>query len=220
MIQKSTFAFLTDLSQNNNREWFQDNKARFEAAKADFLEFTTKFLHEVAKIQPDLNNTLAKDCVFRIYKDVRFSKDKSPYKTNLSAAFGPGGKKSNKIDIYFQLEPDGKSMMGGGMWQPTPTELAAFRQEIDYNPSHIKNIIFEEPFKSNFPHIYGEKLKKAPKGYPPEHIDVELLKYKEMFFYKNYDDTDLFSENAINTFLNDALILKPFLDYSNEILGK
>jgi uncharacterized protein (TIGR02453 family) len=220
MIQKSTFTFLTDLSQNNNREWFQENKGRFEAAKTDFLEFTTKLLVEMAKIQPDLNNTLAKDCIFRIYKDVRFSKDKSPYKNHFSAAFGPGGKKSNKIDFYFQLQPDGQSMLGGGMWQPTPEQLAAFRQEIDYNPSSIKDIIFKEPFKSNFPHIYGEKLKKAPKGYSPDHEDVELLKYKEMFFYKNYDDEDLFSENAISLFMKDAVILKPFLDYSNEILGK
>jgi uncharacterized protein (TIGR02453 family) len=220
MIQKSTFQFLSDLSQNNNREWFNDNKPRFETAKADFLEFTTKLLAEMAKIQPDLNNTLAKDCIFRIYKDVRFSKDKSPYKTHFAAAFGPGGKHSNKIDFYFQVQPDGQSMLGGGMWHPLPEELAVFRQEIDYNPSHIKDIIFKEPFKSNFPHIYGEKLKKAPKGYSPEHADVELLKYKEMFFYKNYDDNDLFSENAISLFMKDAEILKPFLDYSNEILGK
>ncbi len=220
MIPESTFTFLKELAQNNNKEWFTDQKTRFETEKENFLVFTASLLSELAKIQENLNNTLAKDCIFRIYKDVRFSKDKSPYKVFFSAAFGPGGRHSDKIDFYFQLQPGGQSMLGGGMWHPTAPQLAAFRQEIDYNPSSIKDIIHEEKFKRTFPHIYGEQLKKAPKGYAIDHQDVALLKYKEMFFYKNYSDEELSSKNTIKLITQDAIVLKPFLDYSNEILGK
>ncbi|MBC8153013.1 MAG: DUF2461 domain-containing protein, partial [Bacteroidetes bacterium] len=122
-LSAATLDFLRDLAQNNNRDWFQANRARYDAAKAEFEEFITRVLHRINATQP-LGTTTAKDCIFRINRDVRFARDKSPYKLNLAAGIGAGGRKSGHIDYYFHLQPNGETFIGAGMYQPTPAELA------------------------------------------------------------------------------------------------
>jgi uncharacterized protein (TIGR02453 family) len=216
MIEETTIDFLRNLAANNTREWFADNKIWYENSKNNFVEFCDKVLQELKTIQPDLANTEIKDCIFRINRDVRFSKDKSPYKSYLSAAFGPGGRHSGKIDYYLQLQPE-TTFLGGGMWQPSAQNLAKFRQEIDYNPQFLKNIIETKAFKEHFPVVHGEKLKTSPKNYGADHVDIELLKFKEMFYLKNFNDLEVKSKDFVKNIIAHCKILKPYIDYTNNL---
>ncbi|MBK8413382.1 MAG: DUF2461 domain-containing protein [Bacteroidetes bacterium] len=132
MITKRTLDFLKALKKNNNREWFDVNRSKYEEAKADFEKFVETLLPLLSKENSKLKDLKVKDCVFRIYRDVRFSKNKDPYKTNFGAYFVEGGKKSSKAGYYIQIEP-GNSFLAGGCWMPEAPVLKAIRQEIDYN---------------------------------------------------------------------------------------
>jgi uncharacterized protein (TIGR02453 family) len=216
MIEESTFIFLRNLEENNNREWFLNNKVSYEYAKNNFTDFCEQLLNLLKEIQPNLLNTEIKNCIFRINRDVRFSKNKNPYKNHLSAAFGPGGRNSGKIDFYFHLQ-NNETFLGGGMWQPSPENLNKFRQEIDYNPGTLKSIIYSSDFKANFPHVYGEKLKTSPKNYNSDHPEIDLLRYKELFFMAKYTNEEVLSEGFLNKLLKDCEILKPYIDYLNDL---
>lgn len=217
MIAEATFQFLRDLEENNHREWFHANKGQYDTAKQNFVEFADEILQEIKGIEPRFYDTQIKDCIFRINRDVRFSKDKSPYKTHLSAAFGAGGKNSGRIDYYFHLQ-NNETFLGGGMWQPTSEQLAKFRQEIDYSPRALKDIIENKDFKEHFPLIYGAQLKRAPKGYTEDHADIELLKYKEMFFWRKFTNEEVKTEGFKDVVLEHVKVLKPYVDYLNEVL--
>ena len=216
MIAESTFAFLRKLEANNTREWFQENRGEYDAAKDNFVQFADAVFDEVKAFEPRFYDTKIKDCIFRIYRDVRFAKDKRPYKTNLSAAFGEGGKSSGKIDYYLHLQND-ETFVGGGMWQPTAENLGKFRQEIDYAPEKLKEIIENPVFKNAFPLIHGEKLKRTPKGYSEDHPDIDLLRYKEMFFWKKFSNEEVKSPHFKTQIVQHIKILKPFVDYLNEL---
>lgn len=216
MIEAATFGFLRELSENNNREWFQANKDQFETVKANFSSFVEEVLQGVKSIEPQFYDTQAKDCIFRIYRDVRFSKDKRPYKTHLAAAFGKGGKNSGKIDYYLHLQ-DGETFLGGGIWQPTGEQLGRLRQEIDYAPQSLKSIIEDNNFRKHFPLLHGDKLVRPPKGYTEDHPDIDLLKYKEMFFMKKFSNAEVLSQDFVEKVLAHILILKPYVDYTNEL---
>lgn len=167
MLQASTLKFLKDLKKNNNKPWFEKNRKVYENAKADLGEFIQKVIELHGKKDPSIASLKAKDTMFRINRDVRFSKDKSPYKDNMGAYMGKGGKKSIFGGYYFHVQP-GRCFMGGGLWMPMPAELNKVRQEIDYNFNELKKIIGSKNFKS----IYGDlsrneeyTLTRLPKGY-------------------------------------------------------
>src|SRR5436190_1846618 len=142
MLQPSTLKFLKDLRKNNNREWFETNRKRYEIAKGDFEQFVAALIKELTKVNKNFAGLEPKDCVFRIYRDVRFSKDKTPYKSNLSASVKEGGKKSGRCGIYIHIEPDGDwgNMIAGGFWQPEAPLLKSIRQEIEYHTDEFKKI--------------------------------------------------------------------------------
>lgn len=214
-----TLDFFRDLAQNNNREWFHANRKRYDVAKAEFERFVGRILAGVSAFEP-LPNTDVKDCIFRINRDIRFSKDKSPYKLNFAAAIGPGGRHSGRIDYYIHIQPGdeenaAQSFIGGGMWQPTPAHLAKFRQEIDYNAGELKGIIEEETFRSYFPEIWGETMKTAPKGYTADHPDIELLRRKQLFFMHRFTDADVLSPDFADEIIHGCRLLKPYTDFLN-----
>ena len=140
MLQSSTLKFLKDLSKKNDRSWFENNRSRYEEAKTDFENFIQSVLERFSKKDDDLKELVAKKCTFRINRDIRFSKDKSPYKTNFGASMNRGGKKSMYAGYYFHCEP-GKSFVGGGLWMPMPPEMKKVRQEIDYNLDEFDSIV-------------------------------------------------------------------------------
>lgn len=217
MLQAKTLQFLKDLVANNNREWFQENRKRYDEAKADVEKLTSYLIKEVHTFQ-DLGNLQVKDCIFRINRDIRFSKNKEPYKSNLAIAIGAGGRSSGKIDYYLHIQPNGQSFLGGGMWSPTTEQLARYRQEIDYNAQELKDIIEVKEFKAYFPEIQGESLKTAPKGYAKDHPELDLLKRKQMFFMHTYSDKEVISKDFAEEVVKGIRLLKPYCDYMNYIL--
>lgn len=221
MLQNSTLQFLNNLAEHNDRTWFEANKEAYQAAKEDFEVFVGKLLHQMAGHDARYNDLLAKDCIFRIFRDVRFSKDKSPYKPNFGAAINPNGRKMLGAGFYFHLEPNGKSFIGGGMWMPEAPILKNIRQEIDYNFDEFKQIIEEKNFKKFYPSIEGESLKKAPKEYTPENPAIEYLKKKSFTVgYNIKNDADLLDKKLVQDLEKKLVVMQPFIDFLNRALDK
>ena len=216
MLTQHTLQFLTNLSENNNREWFHANRNDYDKTKAEFETFCQEVLTGIAQFQDNLLHTNVKSCILRINRDIRFALDKSPYKKYLAAGFGPGGKSSGKVDFYLHIQPN-ESFLGGGMWSPTSSQLASFRQEIDYNPQHLKGIIEANDFREYFNEIHGEKVKKMPKGYSVDHPSIELLKYKQLFFVHRYANEEVLNQNFALEVIKACQLLKPYLDYINHL---
>ena len=169
MLQQSTLDFLKKLKKNNNKEWFDKHKGEYESAKEDITAFVEKMITSIGAFDPSVKELQPKDCLFRIYRDVRFSKDKTPYKTHLGAYISGRGKKSHGPGYYIHIQP-GNTFLAGGLWVPPTPELNAVRQEIDYNLEEFESILKNKEFKKNFKEMeQGEKLKSLPKGYDKEH---------------------------------------------------
>jgi uncharacterized protein (TIGR02453 family) len=197
MIEKSTIEFLSKLAKNNNKEWFDKNRPTYEIAKGNFKDFIEELILSITKSDVAIKNLQSKDCIFRINRDVRFSKNKSPYKNNFGASISPGGKKSFSAGYYLQIQP-GASFIAGGMWQPPAPQINAIRQEIDYNAAEFKKIISATAFKKYFGKLSEEdKLKAVPKGYEKTHPEIELLKYKSYIVVHDLKDADVLSKNFL-----------------------
>jgi uncharacterized protein (TIGR02453 family) len=177
-MREDILDFLKELKDNNNREWFQANKHLYEKAKAAFESFVNELIPVIREIDPMIDMITAKDCVFRIYRDVRFSTDKSPYKPNMGAYIARGGKASMMAGYYVHIEP-GSSFLAGGVYMPPPETLKKIRDEIYYQPEEFKKIINSKEFVKCFGEIDdADKMKNPPKGYPKEFPDIELLKFR------------------------------------------
>ncbi len=215
-LTRPTLTFLRDLVKNNNREWFQENRSRYDAAKTELGGVVERVLTGMSTFEP-LANTQVKDCIFRINRDIRFAKDKRPYKNNMSFAIGPGGRHSGRIDYYVQIQPGNLSFLGAGMWQPTPANLAKFRQEVDYNAHELKQIIDADEFRAYFPERAGEVMKTSPKGYSIDHPEIELLRRKELFFIHRYTDKEVTSAGFADEIIRGSRIVKPYCDFLNYV---
>jgi uncharacterized protein (TIGR02453 family) len=199
MIQPATFNFLKKLKKNNTKEWFDANRAEYENIKIEFQLFISELITSIAAFDPAVKQLEAKDCVYRINRDVRFSKNKAPYKTNRSASISPGGRKSFSAGYYIHLQP-GASYIAGGMWQPETPLITAIRQEIDYNAEEFKSIITDKTFKKYFTKLSDEdNLISVPKGYSKEHPEIELLKHRSFIALHDLSDEKVFAKNSIKT---------------------
>ena len=192
---KKILVFLKKLKNNNNKEWFDKNRPAYEEAKKEFVKIIEDTLIHSVKFDKKLAGLEAKKTLFRINRDVRFSKDKSPYKTNFGANVSPGGK-NNMIPggYYIHIEP-GKSFIAGGCYMPEPDKLTAIRQEIDYHFNDFKKILSQKEFKKYFDGKLSdeEKLVNPPKGYDKENPAVEFLKYKHFIVLHKVDDKKILS---------------------------
>jgi len=213
-ITSELLSFLIDLKTNNNREWFTDHKKEYQFVKTQFEEFVGQLIEDFSAFE-NMQGIEPKHCIFRIYRDVRFSKDKAPYKPWFSAAFSEGGKNSPYMDYYLHIEPGNKSFIGGGMYAPDPEHLAKFRQEVDYNGDQLIELMNQPAFASNFGKFQGDALKKAPKGYSEDHPHLELLKQKQFFFWKHFTDKEVLDKSFRKEVIKQANILKPVLDFLN-----
>ena len=214
MIKSATFDFLTELADNNNREWFQAHKARHDDARENVLEFVAEVIKGLSKtdniIPLDLD---PKNCVMRIYRDVRFSKDKTPYKKNFGAGISQQGKSFNGPGYYLHIHPE-ESFLAGGCWVPEGNMLKSIRQEIDYNGSDFRKIIEVDPFKKYFGELDTKyKLKTVPKGYPADHPDIEYLKLKSFTFSHILTSSELSASNAVREIVNGFSKLYPFMAF-------
>ena len=217
MIQKSTVDFLKQLQKNNKKEWFDANKDKYLAAKANVDSFVDDVIKAFSSFDKSLSGLKAKDCVFRIYRDVRFSKDKRPYKTNMGASINAGGKKAEVAGYYIHIEP-GKSFVAGGRWMPSPDHLKKIRQEIDYNGKKFHKILSDKVFKKQFGTLDMSdeyKLARPPKGYEKTHPDIELLKLNSYLVWHEYNDKEVLSKNFLKELTSSAKAMKPLLDFLN-----
>jgi uncharacterized protein (TIGR02453 family) len=221
MLQPSTIRFLKDLKKNNNKPWFDAHRPVYETARKDFEIFIQSVIDQHGKKDPGIKTLVARDCMFRINRDVRFAKDKSPYKSNLGASINPGGKKSPLAGYYFHLEP-GASFAGGGIWMPLPEDLKKIRQEIDYNLASFKKILAAKKFKS----VYGDLsrdpeylLSRVPKGYEPENPAAEFLKLKSLIAGIHIKDVELGSKDLLKKTAAAFDALQPLIEFINESIS-
>ena len=218
MIHTETLKFLKALKKNNSKEWFDVNRKSYEQAKENYLDFVGEILSRMKKIDTRLADLEPKQCVFRINRDVRFSKNKDPYKTNMGASFSKGGKKIQCAGYYFHLEP-GESFIGGGFWMPMAPELNKIRQEIDYNVEAFNKIINKKKFKDIFGSLSeSEKLSRPPKGYEAENPAIELLKLKSFIVMTAVKDTEITSKELANKVVDHFETMMPLVDFLNKAI--
>jgi len=194
MLSKNLLQFLKDLKENNHKEWFHENKTRYQLVKKEFEQFIAHTIADIAQFDASVKNVDPKKCIFRINRDVRFSKDKSPYKTNFGGFIVPGGKNAGNAGYYIHIEP-GNCFLAGGIYMPPPDKLKAVRTEIYENTEDFKKIINDKTFKKHFNEFFSEdKLKTAPKGFPKDFEDIDLLRYKHYIVSKNISDDTVTSK--------------------------
>lgn len=216
---KNTLSFLEDLARNNNRDWFNENKKAYQDALDTFREFIGTILVGVSKTDPSVGSLEAKDTIFRIYKDVRFSKDKTPYKTHFGGWMAKGGRKSTDAGYYFHLEP-GNTFMAAGVWMPPKEQLTLIRQEIMYNPSEYFKIINDPQISKAYERGGKEDmLKKGPAGFPKDFEFMEEIKYKHYIFSKNYENKDVIKSGFAEKVTHDYTGLYLFVDYLNHSMS-
>lgn len=219
MLQNSTVKFLKELKKNNNKPWFDANRKIYETAKADYISLVDSVISATAKFDEPVGHLRAKDCIFRINRDVRFSKDKSPYKTNMGAFITPGGKKVNAPGYYFHCEP-GNSFAAGGSYMPEPADLAKIRQEIDYSFDEWNKIISNKTFKKYFTKgVEGiDVLSRPPKGYADDNPAIAYLKMKSFIVSRPLNDADLLDKNLVKEIAKTFEAIKPMIDFLNHAM--
>jgi uncharacterized protein (TIGR02453 family) len=218
MIQQTTLQFLKDIKKNNRKEWLDANRAKFENAKNDFENFTGNVIKKLGRIDESIVHLQPKECTFRQNRDVRFSKDKSPYKVNMGMYISKGGKKGFQPGYYLHLEP-GKSLVAGGLWMPMAPELKKVRQEIDYNLENFRKIIGNKKFKTVFGGLDMSAeytLSRPPKGYEADNPAIEFLKFKSFIASKKLEDKELTSPDALKKVVGYFETLKPLIDFLNQ----
>lgn len=213
MIKSETLTFIAEVAANNNREWFAENKERYEIAKADVLTFIDQLIPHVASADPEFSReTQANKCLLRIYRDVRFSKNKDPYKNNYGISFAVKGKAVNEPGYYLHIQP-GASFFAAGYWNPDMGDLKKIRAEIDYNTSEFLDILNEKTFKTTFQLGQEDKLKKAPKGYEADHPQIEFLKLKSFTVSFPIKDEEFLKPAIVNKLKNAFEGVYPFIAF-------
>ncbi|KAF3905185.1 hypothetical protein AA313_de0207140 [Arthrobotrys entomopaga] len=245
-INPETLEFLKELARNNTREWFHANKDIYKIALADFKSFSTVLQEEITKVDwtvPIL--PLERHNIFRIYRDIRFSSSKVPYKEYFSVAFSRTGKKGPYAKYYLSIQPGDHSFIGGGLWHPESTHVSLMRRAIDSNPQGLKDILTSKDFYANFlntgetlgyrknnskKYIEGQALKNfiernsedalktAPKGYDKAHPDIDLLRLKSYTVGKRITDEEILLPNSLNFLVDIVRVMEPFITYLNSIV--
>lgn len=219
MLQPATITFLRQLKRHNDKAWFDTRKEQYLAAKADFDELTAAVISGLGTSDPDLSGLRVKDCVFRIYKDVRFSRDKTPYKTHFAAAFNKGGKKVHFPGYYFHAEPGGLTYCGGGIWRPGADELRKIRQEIDYNYDEFVSIVSNPKFLRLFGALEDEdSLVRPPQGYGEDNPAIVYLKMRNYIAGAGFTDEALTSKGLLKKIDTAFQTMKPLIDFLGRAL--
>jgi uncharacterized protein (TIGR02453 family) len=215
MLQSSTLKFLKDLTKNNNKAWFDKTRKQYDTAKDDFLLMVAQLIKGIAVFDASIANLEAKNCIFRINRDVRFSKNKDPYKSNMAAYFNKEGKKGLGAGYYLHIEP-GKSFAAGGIWMPEPAVLAGIRQEIDYGFNDWKKIVEGKAFKKIFSDgLQGDTLTRPPKNYDENNPAIEYIKMKSFIVTKSFTDSEVQNKNFTGEVSKAFQAMKPLVDFIN-----
>jgi uncharacterized protein (TIGR02453 family) len=213
-LKSATPDFLRLLAENNNREWFDANRTLYDAARKDFEGFIEALRVAMIPLVPEAEAQTAKDTLFRIFRDVRFSADKTPYKKSFSAYFSRGGRKWDGAGYYIHLQP-GQSFLAAGIWMPEPPLLKKIRQEIDYGFAEWQPLVESKPFVRTFGKIEGEALTKVPKGYEPDNPAGDYLKHKSFIFSAKLPDELFTKKDAIPKIVALFTKLEPVVEFLN-----
>ena len=214
-IPCSVFDFLKEIKENNNREWFSENKERYQRQHAIVVEFADELINKMQTVD-SIETPSGKKSIFRIYKDVRFSKDKAPYKINIGGSL-TRATKYLRGGYYFHIET-GNCFVGGGFWAPNPDDLKHIREQIAADPKPLREILSSKEFVTHFGELQGEKLKSAPKGFDKNHPAIDLLNFKQFLLIKSYTDEEVMSNNYLESLFDTFKAMRPFFDYMSEIL--
>lgn len=215
-IPASSLTFLKDLKKNNNRDWFTENKKYYQTEHEHIISFADALLLKMNE-HDVIETPTGKKSLFRIYRDVRFSKDKSPYKTNWAGGF-TRATKARRGGYYFHIQPDGQSFIGGGFWAPNKEDLLRIREEIATDASELREILADPTFISTFGELQGEQLKTVPKGFPKDHPDIDLLRYKQFIFSKNFSDEEVIAPDFLERVNDTFKAMRPFFDFMSDVL--
>ncbi|MFZ5941650.1 MAG: DUF2461 domain-containing protein [Bacteroidota bacterium] len=214
---KNILEFLADLKINNNREWFHANKDRYQVALAEFTTLTGEVLTLLKKADLRLDGLDPKDAIFRIYKDIRFSQDKTPYKTHFGAFLARGGRKSLHSGYYFQIAP-GDSFLAAGSFMPDKDQLYAIRQEIAFDTARIRTILAGKKLSGHFSFYEKDRLKTGPKGFPKDHPAMDLLVNRHFILTRDLADDDLHRTDLARAMADDFILTVPFVTFLNEAM--
>ena len=215
----TVFNFIQDLTENNNRDWFNANKERYQESLEIFRGFAGELLAGISLFDPSVGNLEPKDTIFRIYKDVRFSKDKLPYKTQFGCWMAKGGRKSTDAGYYFHLEP-GKSFMAAGVWMPPKEQLKLIRQEIMYQPESFLKLTGKADMKEHYERGGKEDmLKKGPAGFPKDFKYMDEIKYKHYIWSRSYSDSAIPATGFASSVVKDYEGLFPMVSYLNQAMS-
>ncbi|MDB5233856.1 MAG: hypothetical protein JWR44_849 [Hymenobacter sp.] len=221
MQLKPLFTFLSGLAKHNERPWFQERKATYDQLRAQFEEDAEFWFRELAKLDSGLAGPAGRKSVFRIYRDVRFSNNKDPYKTHFSAYFTGSGKDIDSPGYYVQLGPNGNTLIAGGLYHPDKDQLAAVRQEIDYNADELKALLAAPGFRRYFGELGGDKLKKTPATYSADHPEIELLKHKTFVATRQMTDADVLNHADFRAHVLEVFqALVPFCQFLRGAITK
>lgn len=217
MLLPETLSFLTDLDVHNDRTWFEESRPRYEAARADFMVFADALRQGLTPLVPQLAEQATRDLLFRIYRDVRFSKNKAPYKPHFSAYFSRAGKKAVDAGYYLHIKP-GQSHLSVGMWEPQGALMKAVRQEIDYSFDELQGLLQKPSFRKAFGELKGETLRTLPQGYTADNPAIGLLKHKSFLFSHPLPDTMLHQKDAVKKILALAREAAPVVAFFNRAM--
>lgn len=219
MLSTIVLKFLKNLKQNNNKPWMDLHRNEYEKAKADFHLFVDEMINNIAKFDTSIGMLKSKECSFRINRDIRFSKDKRPYKNNMAAYFNREGKKGRGAGYYIHIEP-GKSFVAAGIWMPEAKDLAAIRQEIDYNFEEWEKILNAASFKNQFKEGIdnSDTLVRPPKGYTDDNPAITYLKFKSFIFRKSFSDKEVLDKSFPKAVSKTFQTVKPVIEFINRSL--
>ena len=218
-IEKATFDFLNNLKENNNREWFQDHKSEYDAALQNVTSFIEQIIVKLSGLDPHINQEIsAKKCLFRIYRDVRFSKNKDPYKSWFAAGISVDGRKLAGPEYYIHIEPNG-TFIAVGYWRPEKNHLEAIRQEIDYSSEEFFKALKKGGWKAE--DLSSEdKLQRPPAGYAGDNEHIELLKHRSFILSTNLSRKEMESSKALETVISSYATMIPFKEFIHQALDQ
>ena len=211
-VPKEIFTFFKKLEKNNNREWFTEHKPEFKSLEAELKGFYTAALDKLQK-----HDAIDKMKIFRIYRDVRFSKNKTPYKTHFGGSFGRT-KPRLRGGYYVHIAPNNESFIATGFWEPNKDDLLRIRKELELDAAEFRKVIGTKKFKDIWGSIVGDEVKTAPKGFSKEHEDIDLIRKKQFIFTKKFTDKEVISPNFLMEVDKSFKVIRPYFDYMSEVL--
>jgi uncharacterized protein (TIGR02453 family) len=215
MINPETLAFLSDLKMNNNKEWFDANRDRYQAVRNGFVDFLEGVIERIGKFDPGISGLDPRKCMFRINRDIRFSKNKAPYKTNFGASITEGGRASVFSGYYIHIEP-GSIFAGGGLYHPDSASLAKVRNHIHHEPDGLLSILKGKAFSNIYGGLQGDSLKTAPRDFDKDHPHIDLIRRKDFYVMREYGDAAAIAPDFAEKISGDFQVLYPLVRYFNK----